>query len=129
MKSVPRRSRLSFAIAILTLAVSGTSVAQVQKEREFRECPDCPVMVGIPAGSFVMGSPANEPGRFDAEGPQHRVAIRAFALGKFDVTTGEFLAFLRATGYQPAPCNKLLTLGWQSPGDGHAYARSGAEPP
>jgi len=99
------------------------------KEREFQECTDCPVMVGIPAGNFVMGSPASEPGRFDAEGPQHRVAIRAFALGKFDVTTAQFLVFLRDTGYQPAPCNETLTLGWQSPGKGLAYPRSDAEPP
>jgi formylglycine-generating enzyme required for sulfatase activity len=122
-----RRAGLFFLLLVVCAPIPATS--EEQRAREFQECPDCPVMVGIPAGSFVMGSPANEPGRFDAEGPQHRVAIRAFALGKFDVTTGEFLAFLRATGYQPAPCNKLLTLGWQSPGDGHAYARSGAEPP
>ena len=94
MKSVPRRSRLSFAIAILTLAVSGTSVAQVQNEREFQECPECPVMVGIPAGTFVMGSPHSEGGRFDSEGPQHEVAIKAFALGKYDVTSQQFLTFL-----------------------------------
>ena len=39
----------------------------------FRECPDCPEMVAIPAGKFLMGSPAHEPGRFDSEGPQHVV--------------------------------------------------------
>ena len=39
-------------------------------------------MVGIPAGTFVMGSPHTESGRFDSEGPQHEVAIKAFALGK-----------------------------------------------
>ena len=38
-------------------------------------------MVGIPAGTFVMGSPHTESGRFDSEGPQHEVAIKAFALG------------------------------------------------
>lgn len=35
----------------------------------FRDCPDCPEMVVIPAGSFTMGSPASEPGRYDTEGP------------------------------------------------------------
>jgi len=43
-------------------------------------------MVVIPAGDFTMGSPANEPGRYDPEGPQRNVSIRQFAAGKFDVT-------------------------------------------
>ena len=29
----------------------------------------------IPAGTFMMGSPASEAGRYDAEGPQHEVTI------------------------------------------------------
>ncbi len=122
-----RRALLSL---LLLAAFAGIPAAgDEHKEREFQECTDCPLMVGIPAGTFVMGSPASEPGRFDAEGPQHRVSIRAFALGKFDVTTAEFLIFLRDTGYQPAPCNETLTLGWHSPGKGLAYPRSDAEPP
>lgn len=121
--------RASLFVLLLALFVVVPAAAEERNDREFRECPDCPVMVGIPAGTFVMGSPADEPGRFDAEGPQHRVAIRAFALGKFDVTTAEFLAFLRDTAYQPAPCNATLTLGWHSAGKGHAYPRSDAEPP
>src|ERR1700678_3425631 len=72
-------------------------------DREFSECPECPQMVGVPAGKFLMGSPAHEPGRFDSEGPQHVVAIKAFALAKYPVTSAEFLAFLEATGYQPQP--------------------------
>ena len=122
-----RRALLS--LLLLAAFARVPAAAEEHKEREFQECTDCPLMVGIPAGTFVMGSPASEPGRFDAEGPQHRVAIRAFALGKFDVTTAEFLIFLRDTGYQPAPCNETLTLGWQSPGKGLAYPRSDAEPP
>ena len=42
----------------------------------FKDCPDCPEMVVIPAGSFIMGSPASEPKRDKDEGPQHRVIIR-----------------------------------------------------
>ena len=49
----------------------------------FKECPECPEMVVIPAGSFDMGS--NE-GSAD-EKPVHRVNIgKAFALGKTEVT-------------------------------------------
>jgi len=76
------------------------------------------MMVGIPAGSFLMGSPKREPGRFDSEGPQHAVSIEAFALGKYDITTAQFLAFLKRTGYRPAPCNRILGFGWASPDGG-----------
>ena len=42
----------------------------------FRECAkDCPEMVVVPAGDFMMGSPPNEKGRYDNEGPQHKVTI------------------------------------------------------
>ena len=58
-------------------------------------------MVGIPAGTFAMGSPHTESGRFDSEGPQHEVTIKAFALGKYDVTSEQFLTFLKETSYQP----------------------------
>jgi formylglycine-generating enzyme required for sulfatase activity len=75
-----------------------------------------------------MGSPAREPGRFQNEGPQHIVAIRAFALGKFDVTSEEFLNFLRATGYQPKPCNPILDMKWHSVGNGLAYPPYDEEP-
>ena len=54
----------------------------------------------IPPGTFLMGSPAHEPGRFDSEGPQHVVNVKAFALAKYPVTSEQFLNFLSATGYQ-----------------------------
>ena len=85
-------------------------------------------MVGIPAGNFVMGSPASEPGRFDTEGPQHVVSIKAFALGKYDITSKQFLIFLRETRYQPSPCNSTLGMGWRS-GGGLMYSPEYEEPP
>ena len=112
---------------LLLLLVTGAS-AQEQKEREFRECPECPIMVGMPAGKFVMGSPATEPGRFDNEGPQRIVEVTAFAMAKYPVSSGEFLAFLRATGHRPAPCNAILDLGWKVV-RGLAYAPHDQEPP
>lgn len=97
--------------------------------REFKECPECPQMVAIPAGRFVMGSPPGEPGRFDNEGPQHVVTIKAFALAKTPVTSAAFLDFLRATGYQPQPCNEILSMQWHQFGRGIAYPPFGPEPP
>jgi formylglycine-generating enzyme required for sulfatase activity len=119
------RSRIVFFLLLLLTALGfrlpSRAAADEMPDREFRECPDCPVMVAIPAGRFTMGSPARENGRLDTEGPQHPVSIRAFALGKYDITNEEFLAFLRETGYQPAPCDPILGLTWRSPGQGIAY--------
>jgi formylglycine-generating enzyme required for sulfatase activity len=67
----------------------------------FRDCPDCPEMVAIPAGEFSMGSPASEEGRGKDEGPQHQVRIgKAFALGRKELTVGEFGRFVQASGYR-----------------------------
>lgn len=66
----------------------------------FQDCPDCPQMVVVPAGGFRMGSPAAESGRAFTEGPVHEVEIRRpFALGRFEVTRGQFAAFVAATGF------------------------------
>jgi formylglycine-generating enzyme required for sulfatase activity len=65
----------------------------------FRDCPDCPEMVVIPAGSFDMGSPDSEEERDDDEGPVHRVKVAAFALGTTEITRGQFAAFVKETGY------------------------------
>ncbi|MDE2182425.1 MAG: formylglycine-generating enzyme family protein [Alphaproteobacteria bacterium] len=124
---MPRLDRVLFAILLAVGLATGAS-GEDQSSRTFKECPDCPEMVGIPAGKFVMGSPASEPGRFDSEGPQHIVTVKAFALGKYDVTSEEFLNFLKATGYQPKPCNALLNMRWRSPGNGFAYPPYDEEP-
>jgi formylglycine-generating enzyme required for sulfatase activity/ABC-type dipeptide/oligopeptide/nickel transport system ATPase component len=66
----------------------------------FRECAkDCPEMIVIPAGEFVMGSPRNEKGRFAHEGPQHSVTIaKAFAVSKFNVTFDDWDACISVGG-------------------------------
>jgi formylglycine-generating enzyme required for sulfatase activity len=58
----------------------------------FRECAkDCPEMIVIPAGEFIMGSPPTEKDRYDNQGPQHHVTIpRRFAVSKFDVTFADW---------------------------------------
>jgi formylglycine-generating enzyme required for sulfatase activity len=66
----------------------------------FRECAkDCPEMVVVPAGEFVMGSPASEKGRYNAEGPQHKVMLaKPFAVAKFDVTSADWDACVSVGG-------------------------------
>lgn len=64
----------------------------------FRDCADCPEMVVIPAGSFTMGSPANESDRASNEGPQQHITFsRNFAVGRTEVTRAQYAAFVRST--------------------------------
>ncbi|WP_236630533.1 formylglycine-generating enzyme family protein [Aphanizomenon flos-aquae] len=49
-------------------------------------------MVAIPGGSFIMGSPENEPERRETESPQHQVTVPPFLLGKYPVTQAQWQA-------------------------------------
>ncbi|MEM9005500.1 MAG: formylglycine-generating enzyme family protein [Cyanobacteria bacterium P01_F01_bin.86] len=49
-------------------------------------------MMLIPRGSFMMGSPENELERTKAEGPQHRVRVPQFFMGKYPVTQSQWRA-------------------------------------
>lgn len=67
--------------------------------REVWDAPEAPRMVVIPAGSFVMGSPPGEPGRWPSESPQHRVTIRAdLAVSKYPITFDEWDACVTDSG-------------------------------
>ena len=60
-------------------------------DKTFRDCPDCPEMVIIPAGSFDMGSNNGEVN----EKPVHRVTIaKPFAMGMTEVTQGQWKAVM-----------------------------------
>jgi len=84
----------------------GTYSGTVRPGQTFRDCPDCPDMVVIPAGSFQMGSPSYEEGRSNDEGPVRQVSIRNFALGKYEVTVGQFRQFVREANYSwPGTCS------------------------
>jgi formylglycine-generating enzyme required for sulfatase activity len=49
-------------------------------------------MLHIPAGRFLMGSPADEPGRYDDEGPQHGVQLDEFFLSQTPITQAQWRA-------------------------------------
>jgi formylglycine-generating enzyme required for sulfatase activity len=51
-------------------------------------------MVAIKGGEFMMGSPADEAGRFEDEGPQNKVKIEPFWMGKFEVTWNMYEPFM-----------------------------------
>ena len=92
----------------------------------FRDCAACPEMAVIPTGTFLMGSPATEPGRHPNEGPVHRVTInQPFAIGVYEVTFAEWHACVDAggcAGYRPKrrffgrnwgrPQHPVMRVGW-----------------
>jgi len=51
-------------------------------------------MVAIKGGEFLMGSPASEKDRKDDEGPQVKVKIKPFWMGKCEVTWDEYGPFM-----------------------------------
>ena len=71
--------------------------------KRFRDCASCPEMVVIPGGTFTQGSPPSEKGRYDAEGPQRRVSVRSFALGKTEVTFAQWDACVSSGGCRYRP--------------------------
>src|SRR4051812_28905464 len=73
--------------------LSAAQERELKPGNVFRECGDCPEMVVIPAGAFQMGSPESEKDRLDNESPLHRVTIKPFALGKFELTVAQFATF------------------------------------
>ena len=87
-------------------ATHSAGAAQTPPDTTFRDCPDCPEMVIVPAGSFLMGSPDGEEGRFGGEGPQREIVVRAaFAIGVYEVTFEEWDACVNdggCDGYRPA---------------------------
>lgn len=95
-----------------------------------KDCEECPTLVVLPSGSFSMGSPEGEAGRAADEGPVRPVNIGyRLAVGKYEVTVGEFGRFVQASGYKTEAergdgCfawdgkewKKATTRNWRSPG-------------
>jgi len=92
--------------------VSTPAVGVVERHtagERFRDCPDCPELVVVPAGSFMMGSPSGEQGRGNDEGPRHRVTIaEPIAVGVYEVTFAEWDACVAAGGCRYRPVDQ----GW-----------------
>ena len=51
-------------------------------------------MVAIPGGTFLMGSPAEEPHRKPDEGPQHKVSISPFWISETEIPWELYTAFM-----------------------------------
>ena len=86
----------------------------------FTDCSDCPEMIDIPAGSFLMGSPSNQNACSreklddrDDEKPQHTVKIKAFSLGKFEVTQAQWHALMDSNpSHNKGPTLPFENISW-----------------
>jgi formylglycine-generating enzyme required for sulfatase activity/dienelactone hydrolase len=131
-----RRAEVRSGVEDLLRKLNATPVNTSERApgSAFRDCTECPEMLAIPAGKFIMGSSAAEKswaasrvGSADGvadEAPQHAVSVPSFAMGKYDVTRGEYAAFVRETGHAAGDgCGidgfewkKLVDKSWQNPG-------------
>ncbi len=113
------KRRLVHLAAVAIAAAGMASLAEAQPKRapraaaaadpSFRDCPTCPLMVPLPTGEFMMGSPESEPRRNADEGPRRRVQItRPFALSKYEVTFAEWDACVTKGGCTHKPSDE----GW-----------------
>jgi sulfatase modifying factor 1 len=129
-------------VFLVTLFVSFGFYAQAAPDA-FRDCVDCPEMVTVPAGVALIGSSAQEtmaeqvPADYASrERPQVTVNIaKSFAVGKFEITRGQYARFLADSGYMPPPGCAVWdfsqgkfaddpTKSWESPG----FAQKNSEP-
>lgn len=117
-------------VLAIVVALLG-SVGTVAAAEVVRDCPECPELVRIPVGSFSMGTDADEEDREQLtdyfrgrSAPVRRVVVGAYALGRFEVTRGDFRRFVAATGHGAAGCfvwrdgeyRHDSALGWNDPG-------------
>ncbi len=87
----------------------------------FKDCDACPELVRIEPGAFQMGSPEDEvippeypKERIEKERPARSVRIQyPFAIGRYEVTIGEFSAFADATDFTAEGCFGLTGEQWE----------------
>ena len=93
--------------------------ADGQVGRRFHDCSQCPEMVVVPAGSFMMGAPEEEEGSGPDERPVHQVDFAApFAVGVHEVTFAQWDACVAAggcDGYSPASIGEGATAPHEGP--------------
>ncbi|MGB3626979.1 MAG: formylglycine-generating enzyme family protein, partial [Henriciella sp.] len=83
--------------------MSGNAAVQADGEAAaladaFSDCDLCPQMKQLEAGTFLMGSPDDEPGRTGNESPRHEVTLSPFAIGIDEVTFAEWEACVEDGG-------------------------------
>ncbi|HEY2102616.1 MAG TPA: formylglycine-generating enzyme family protein [Chthoniobacterales bacterium] len=134
-----------FALVAAVADEAAQETATGNSGNVFRDCPDCPEMVVVPPGRFVMGAPPGEEERENVPNyfrghavPQHSVTIQyRLAIAKFHVTRDEYAQFVAETKrpdpdscYGPDPADPsgresdVKGANWHSPG----FPQTGRDP-
>ena len=118
------RTRIRRPGLLLALVVLWAPAAGADPGAPVRDCPDCPAMVRVPVGTFVMGTPTADPrdpaSRAEAPAVIVRIA-KAFALGRTEVTRRDASVVLRATRVA-APWSEMGVTWNNQPATGDRYA-------
>ena len=128
-------SKLSTLMLLALVSIAAMADGRIEHPVQlshFRDCDGCSEMVVIPAGKYLMGSTKEEFRGVDEkyqfmyadEVPRHEEHVNSFAMAKFDVTRGQFAAFVKETGFQGKACEIFngktwiidANADWQNPG-------------
>ncbi|MGJ8585904.1 MAG: formylglycine-generating enzyme family protein [Marinosulfonomonas sp.] len=123
---------LWLALCVATGAAAQDDPAQIDKPADvqlemFQDCAECPEMIVLPMGRFVMGArlkeseelylawnraePGSGPVGMEWEGPEHDVIIDTpIAMGRNEVTRAEFLACFAEGGCSHEPDPRIVAL-------------------
>ena len=101
----PRAFMIGLFASALVFSVA-TAAPSHQPGDVFRDCPTCPEVVVVPAGTFTMGSSSEDLARAGLpneqaarERPAHKVTItKPFAIGRTELTVGEYKIFATESG-------------------------------
>ena len=117
--SAPARAPAPVPMAPAPVAVAPAAVAANQmlsptgtteSTSGERDCPNCPELVTVQGGEFVMGSGKDEKLREPDEEPAHRVTVSGpLAVGKYEVTRRQYAEFVKDTKREhKGGCNSTL---------------------
>ncbi len=90
----------------------------IRAGESLKDCPECPELRVIPAGQFIMGSDDH-----GSEQPPHRVQVARFALGKTEVTQGQWRALMGNNPGKFSGCGDDCPVEQVSWDDAQAYVK------
>ena len=112
------RERVAAEAAQKVAAAEATrrAAANHRPGQVIKDCADCPEMIVIPGGSFVMGSD-----KYNDEKPPHTVAVRSFLMGKTEVTQGQWKAVMGSNPSRFSQCGEDCPVEQVSWNDAQAF--------
>jgi formylglycine-generating enzyme required for sulfatase activity len=81
-----------------------------------RDCLDCPEIVVLEGGTFLMGAPEDDASAFAEERPVHKVTLRPFAISRYEITRAEWAAFVTETKHTAEPGCDYAGRAWHERG-------------